>query len=171
MPEASAVYHFRVDRAASWLRASGYVLLAAGLVRLVIARVRDEAINQSGTVPGIALGYVLVALSACALMSAGFARDRRLGWLALPAALATLVVASMWTISSGDGQLGDYARGTRGALGLVVFLGYFVTAFSVFIMLGLIPLTYALAWLADHIPALRRRGIGAYIRGAGKPRF
>jgi hypothetical protein len=47
---------------------------------------------------------------------------------------------------------------------LAVFFGYAVTAFTVFVMLGLIPLTYLLAWLADRIPALRRRGVGAYIR-------
>lgn len=167
----SPAYHLRVDQLARWLRAVGYVLLAAGLVRLGIAIVTGEGVDQSGMVPAITAGYVLIAVSAYALMSGSFARNRRLGWLTVPAALAILVVASMWTISTGDGHLVDYARGARGSLGLVAFFGYFVTAFTLFIMLGLIPLTYLLAWLADRIPTLRSRGVRAHIRRAGRPRF
>lgn len=153
-----------MDSLARWLRSSGYVLLAAGVGRLLIAYFGDEVVNRSGLVPGIGVGYVLVAIGAYALWSAALARDRRTGWLILPAALTLVAIASAWFMVFGDGQPREYALLPPGPLGALAFFGFAITMFLVVNMLVLTPLMYGLAWLVDRVPALRRRGAGACIR-------
>ena len=149
---------------ARWLRAVGYVLLAAGIGRLPIAYFSDEGVNRSGLVPGVGLGYVLVAVGAYALWSAALVRDRRTGWLVLPGALTLVALASAGFMVFSDGQPREYALLPPGPLGALAFFGFVITMFTVVNVLVLIPLMYGMAWLVDRVPALRRGGAGAYIR-------
>lgn len=147
------------------------MLLAAGVGRLLLARILGEGVNQSGLVPGVATGFVLVSVGACALLAAGFAR-RRLRWrLAIPAVLSLWIVSSMALLVAGGGPVVDYARGLRGIVGLLVFFGFFLTIATVGTVLVLHPAMHALGWLADRVPPLARRRVGDALRRGGRPRL
>lgn len=153
-----------MDSLARWLRAVGYVLLAAGIAWLLIAYFGDEGVNRSGLVPGVGVAYVLVAVGAYALWSSVLARERRTGWLVLPAALTLVAIASAWFLVFSDGQPREYALMPPGPLGALAFFGFAITMYTVAVILVFIPLMYGLAWLVDRIPAFRRRGAGGHIR-------
>ena len=153
-----------MDSLARWLGPVGYVLLAAGIGRLLVAYFSDEGVNRNGLVPGVGVSYVLIAVGAYALWSAALVRDRRTGWLVLPAALTLVASASTWFMVFSNSQPREYALLPPGPLGALATFGFVITMFTVLNVLVFIPLMYGLAWLVDRVPALRRRGAGAYSR-------
>lgn len=155
---------------AGFVRVAGWLLVAAGLSQSLVACVRDEGVNAAGVVPGVAIGFALVSVGGYALLAAGYLRMRMLRWTALPAGLTMLVVSTVAVLTTGHVPPAVYAVGGRGLVGLVVFVGYFVTLGTV-VMLVLYAVFSALGWLADQVPALRRRGVGDVIRGGGRPNF
>jgi hypothetical protein len=60
------------------------------------------------------------------------------------------------------------AAGGRGLVGLVAFSGCFAALFTVGMLFFVLPMLFALGWLADRIPALRRRGVGDAVRRGGR---
>jgi hypothetical protein len=142
--------------------------MASGLARTIVALALDEAANAAGIVPGAATGFGLISVGAYVLMAGGFVRTRQFWWLALPATLAVAVVWSMAMLVSEEIATASLAAGGRGLVGLVAFSGYFAALFTVGMLFFVLPMLFALGWLADRIPALRRRGVGDAVRRGGR---
>jgi hypothetical protein len=152
------------------LRPGAYALLLGGIVALVISVVRNEGVNQSGYVPGVALGFILVVVAGLTLVAANHIHvGRRLraalvvvlmGWLATSTFLVVWVVI--------PGSLRDVPMGI--IIGLLMIAGFLGTLLAVIYLLVLFPLLTVMAWIADRIPALRRQAIGDKLRNERRPR-
>ena len=164
------VYRTGVKGVVLGVRAVAYVLLVSGIGALIVALLRGEEPNVSGFVPGVAVGYLLIALAGLAFVAASRLRDRRCGPLAVVAAVAVWLMASTYLfLSLPAGSLGTAPVGTL--IGWLVVGGVLLAQFAVVLILGIIPVMTVLAWLADRIPTLRRHGVGEAIRRQGLPRF
>lgn len=152
------------------LRLSAYTLLLGGIVALAISLVRNEGVNQSGYVPGIALGFILLVVAGLTFVAANHIHAGRLvraavvvvlmGWLAG----STFLV--VWVVT--PGSLRDVPMGI--VIGLLVIAGFLGTLVAVIYLLVLFPLLTVMAWIADRIPALRRQAIGDKFRNERRPR-
>jgi hypothetical protein len=152
-----------MDRA---IRLVAFVSLVSGIGILLVSLVTRERANASGFVPGVGVGYALVTAAGLAFVAARNVRGRDYirAWVAT--AMALWVGASVYLVIWGlaPGALSDIPMGT--IIGLVILAGFFGAELGAVYVLFLIPVFFALAWLLDRVPALRRRGIGAQVRQA-----
>jgi len=148
----------------------GCLSLALGIVLIAVARGTDEEVNRSGFVPGVAAGFIAIAVGGLGLILARRIREERYGRALVVFALMVWLAAStflfVWVLDP------DSVAGMpRNPLIVIVILiivigaalGFIGTLFAVGIVLGLVMLS-VLAWLTDRIPALRRRNVGDPIR-------
>jgi hypothetical protein len=163
----SVVYRNGVRGVELATRAPAYVLLASGLTVLSVALVRGDQADASGFVPSVGVGYLLVTLAGLAFIARGPLRARRYMALAVVGAVAVWLTASRYLFFSlPPGSLSDVPMGTMIALLIVagIFLNMFAVVYLFVVFLVLIPMMTALAWCADRVPRLRRRGVGDSIR-------
>jgi hypothetical protein len=158
-----------MDATSRLLLVVGWLLVAFGVAWAVSAGIRDEGVNSSGVVRGVGIGLTSISVGAYALMAASLVRTRQLWWVLFPATLTVLVVWSAAVLVTGDAPPVAYARGEQGLVGLVVFMGYFALVATPSYLLLVLPAMLGLAWLADQVPALRRRGVGDAIRRRERP--
>jgi hypothetical protein len=120
-------------------------------------------------VPGVAVGYLLVALAYLAFIAAGRLRHRRYGLVAILAAVAVWLMASIYLFFSVPaGSLATVPMGQ--GIGWIVGGGVLATMLGAG-LLALFAVMTALAWLADRIPILRRLEVGESIRRHAGSRF
>lgn len=129
-----------------------------------IAVATDEPVNHSGYVPGVALGFVAMATGGLGFLAADKIHDRRYGRLALLVALMLWLGVStylfVWGLAPGslrDGPMGGLVTG-------VLMLGFLGTWYTILVLLILAPVSWALDWVADRIPALHRHDVGKKLR-------
>ena len=154
-----------MDHAPRWLRAFGYVLVAAGIARAVIGNLLREPVNDAGLVPGALIGETLITLGVFALWASYLARTDRRGWLILVAVLTPLVIAGMAVSIVDQGHPRDYwTQGQRGWLVVGASMIAYVTTILMLVYLLVVGSAQLLAWLLDLFPPLRRRGAAAAVR-------
>lgn len=155
------------------VRALTYAVVVAGIIQLTLATVTGERPNADsfvpgfvpgdGFVPGVVLGYVLLASGWLLLGLEGLIRDRAYGWR-----LALLVVLTVWLVGGSFLAVWappDWARDLPLAplLAAASWTGVLGVVMGV-VLGGIVLLLTALAWLADQVPFLRRHGAGEDIR-------
>jgi hypothetical protein len=149
------------------VRLVGSVTLAFGIILAIAAYWSDERVNQSGYVPGVIAGYVAIAMGGMAFILASRISKRQLGLGILVVALMGWFSASTWIVVWDDpaGILDAMplnrpdAALVVGAIGLGFICSLMATMTVIFVGILL-----ALAWLADLLPPLRRRGLGDALR-------
>ncbi len=164
-PQTSPPIIRRVDHAPRWLRALGYVLVAAGIGRAVIGNLLREPVNDAQLVPGALIGETLITLGVFALWASYLARNDLRVWLILVAVLTPLVIAGMAVSIVEQGHPREYwTQGPRGWLVVGASMIAYVTTILMFMYVLLAGSAHVLAWLLDLVPPLRRRGAGAAVR-------
>jgi hypothetical protein len=153
-----------VPKLARAIRLGAFLLVAIGIVLIGIAVATDERVNHSGFVPGVALSFLAIAVGGLGFLAADNIHDRRYGRLALLLALMLWLGVSTYLVVWGlaPGSLRDVPVGVLAA-GILI-LGFLGTWYAVVVVLFLAPLSWALDWLADRIPSLRRHDVGRRIR-------
>jgi hypothetical protein len=148
------------------IRRVAYLLLAAGIAALAASLVTEEGVNQSGFVPGVGVGYTLVTMAGLAFLAARHLRIRDYLRLAVDLVLALWVAGSVYLVIWGlrPGSLAHLPMGSM--LAVIIFFGFIGAEIGAVFLLFLLPIFLVLAWIADQIPALRRRGVGTQIRRA-----
>jgi hypothetical protein len=147
---------------AVWFLALG--MFALGLVLVVVSRLGREPVNASGFVPGVAAGFILIALAGLTGVAMD-AVDRGHYWrLTLLAALGLWLAASTYLVvwGLGPGSLRDVPMDDVVAVFLI--LGLIATATWAGALAFVLPLVFVLTWLAGWISGFRRRGADAAAR-------
>jgi hypothetical protein len=142
-------------------------MLTGGIGALLIAVLSREGVNESGFVPLIGLGYLLISLAGLTFIGAAPPERGRHWRIVVVIVLAAWLGASTYVVlSTAPGMLGDAPVGTM--IGIVVVMGFLVTQGAV-VLFGVVALLIAAAWLADRIPVLRRHTIGDQLRRHALP--
>jgi hypothetical protein len=141
-----------------------------GVGALVNSLVTDEGVNQSGFVPGVAFGFILLTIAGWSFVAAKQVEHGRYLQLAALVVLIGWSAGSTYLVVWGlpPGSLREVPMGI--IIGLLIVAGFLLTELTVIYLLVLFPLLTAMAWIADRIPALRRRTVGEKIRDERRPR-
>jgi hypothetical protein len=157
-------YHAGVPNLARPIRLVAFLLVATGIVLFGIAVATGERVNHSGFVPGAALSLLAIATGGLGLRAADNIRDGRYGRLAVVLALTLWFGVSTFLVIWGlaPGSLRDVPMGV--VVGGFLILGFLGTLCAAMVVLVIAPVSWALDWLADRIPSLRRRDVASKIR-------
>ena len=158
-----------MPRLAWTARLSAYLLTVVGIALLVTAFATGERANASGFVPGMALGFLAAAVATLTLIAADHVRDGQYGRVAvaLRVGLVAWLIASTFAVVWGFPTALPWASPLRGIVAGVVLIGFVITLY----LGSVVPVFWALAWLADRIPALRRSNVGKEIRRQVRGQF
>jgi hypothetical protein len=143
------------------MRAVWFLALAMfvlGLVLVVVSRVGREPVNASGFVPGVAAGFILIALAGLTGVAMDAVDHRRYWRLGLLAVLGLWSAASTYLVvwGLGPGSLRDVPMDD--AVAVLLVLGFIATATWAGALAFVLPLVFVLTWLAGWLSGLRRRG-------------
>jgi hypothetical protein len=154
------VYLAAVPRLALAIRLLAYVLAATGILLIVVSQANGERANASGFVPGVALGFLAISSGVLSSIAAERLREARYARVALVIGLMAWTSAStflvVWALPPGSLRVVPLGA----VLGVAILAGFIGTLY-----LGtVVPIFWALGWIADKIPALRRSKVGSEIR-------
>lgn len=145
-------------------------MLLGGIVAVAISLVSNEGVNQSGYVPGVALGFILVVVAGLTFVVANHIRAGHYVQAAVVVVLMSWLAGStflfVWVVT--PGSLRDVPMGI--VIGLLIIAGFLGTLLALIYLAVLFPLLTVMAWIADRIPALRKQAIGGKLRNERRPR-
>lgn len=150
------------------VRRLSFLWIGVGVGLLVVSLMTDEGVNESGLVPGVSASYIAIACGGLGLIAAHWLGGQWPGLAVIPVVVMAWFATSKVLVVWGPG-LGVWPFGPQTDPLVVGFvrLGDVLTNYAV-VYVALIAMFWAvlsaLAWLADRVPALRRRHVGDAIR-------